>query len=290
MNYEEDEETVIKYSERVHRLYQLIVDALIRMNKLKEALLVVERLRSKLSQSSLGRIPDFLNFDQIERVINDDRFDSILYYYYNEINTSLNCWILKPGRSIVKFQQFDKIDLTTLWTFEKANDFVANEKKTNNQTDELLKTMYDTLLRSFDAEFGESSANVKSMLWIVYDERMFKIPFHLMKNRGKFLYERFQVNCVHSLKHMHKTTHGNQIYTRKRITESGANFLPMKVVSSEEEMKKLLERFANSNARVNRQSEQFDLLLLLVNPDNKGKMNFLMSISISFLIELYLRF
>lgn len=219
------------------------------MKKLKEALLVVERLRSKILPTSLGRLPEFLSFDQIENLINDDRFDSILYFYYNEINSSLNCWLLKPHRSLVKFEKLDKID--------------------SNSIDLDLEKFYDHLLRPFESEFGQSS----NIIWIVYDERMFKLPFHLMRHRDKFFYERYEVNCVNSLKYLFKSSQTtSQIYTRKRITESGATFLPMKVVSSEEDMKKLLDRFSSASSRTQNKSEQFDLLLLLVNPDNKGNL------------------
>ena len=110
------------------------------------------------------------------------------------------------------------------------------------------------------------------MIWIVYDERMFKMPFHLARHRDRYLYELYEVNCVHSLKLMGSSSSRRRhahIYTRRRITESGTTFLPMKVVASEEEMKKLLERFGSGRV----QNEQFDLLLLLVNPEHKGKKN-----------------
>lgn len=130
-----------------------------------------------------------------------------------------------------------------------------------------LDKFYDQLIRPFESEFGQSSSNI---IWIVYDERMFKLPFHLMRHRDeKFVYERYEVNCVNSLKYLLKSSQTSQIYTRKRITESGATFLPMKVVSSEEDMKKLLDRFSVTQNK----SEQFDLLLLLVNPDNKGNLD-----------------
>lgn len=257
VNYEEDEETVVKYSERVYRLYHLIVDALIRMQKLKEALLVVERLRSKLYAGSLGRLAEFLSFDQIEKLIDDERFDAIFYFHFNEINSILNCWLLKPSRALVRFEKLERFD-PAMFTSDK------------NYVNSDLEKLYDVLFKPFESELSLNSTTTRSMIWIVYDERMFKIPFHLMRLGGSSLlfYERYDVNCVHSLKYLVKSTHPNQIYTRRRITESGATFLPMKCVSSEEEMRKLLDR--SGSLQQHKNSEQFDLLLLLVNPENRG--------------------
>lgn len=238
---------MVKYSERVSKLYELILDALLRMNKLKESILVIERYKSRLLSSSLGTLPDLLDFDQVESLINDERFNCVIYYHFNESDSSLNCWVLKPNRGIVKFEKLDAFDSKLL----SSQD---------------LEALYDVFMRPIESELDE-----RSMLWLVYDERMFKLPFHMLHPKGtsnRRLYERFELNCVYSLKYLARSVYSNQIYTRRRITESGATFLPMKVVSSEEEMKKLLDRFGAKSHRL--QNEQFDLLLLLVNPEHKG--------------------
>ena len=48
IRYDEDEETSINYMQRMNELYSSIEDILIKLNKLKEALLVTERHRSKI--------------------------------------------------------------------------------------------------------------------------------------------------------------------------------------------------------------------------------------------------
>ena len=48
--YDRDEEMSVLYVSRIHELYSFIEDILIRLNKLKEALLVTERHRSKQHQ------------------------------------------------------------------------------------------------------------------------------------------------------------------------------------------------------------------------------------------------
>lgn len=240
---------MVKYSERVSKLYELILDALLRMNKLKESILVIERYKSRLLSSSLGTLPDLLDFDQVESLINDERFNCVLYYHFNESDSSLNCWVLKPNRGIVKFEKLEAFDSKLL----SSQD---------------LEALYDVFIRPIESELDD-----RSMLWLVYDERMFKLPFHMLHPEGTSnlrLYERFELNCVYSLKYLARSVYSNQIYTRRRITESGATFLPMKVVSSEEEMKKLLDRFGAKSHRL--QNEQFDLLLLLVNPEHKGSL------------------
>jgi hypothetical protein len=50
ISYDRDEEMSVLYVSRIHELYSFIEDILIRLNKLKEALLVTERHRSKQYQ------------------------------------------------------------------------------------------------------------------------------------------------------------------------------------------------------------------------------------------------
>lgn len=237
------------------------------MKKIKEALLVVERYRAKLCTTTLGYLPEFLNFEQIDNLINDDRFHAIIYFSYNEINCSLNCWLLKPFKGIVKFEKIEAFDKKVVEV-----DMNENDEKISIQ----LEIIYDLLIKPMESELDDSDLNKKSIIWIVYDEYMFKLPFHLAKKRqlNKSLYERFEVNCIYSLKYLSKSQYCNQIFTKKKLTDSGAKFLPMKVISSEEEMNKLLGKFNTLNNNNQNNQQQFDLLLLLVNPEHKSKTNF----------------
>lgn len=92
---DDDEETVVNYVERIDYLYQYIEDALIKMNKLKEALLVTERHRAKKSASLLS-LPELQKFDQIEKLLETEQLHAVIYFSQIEISSKINCWLITP--------------------------------------------------------------------------------------------------------------------------------------------------------------------------------------------------
>ena len=100
---DDDEETVVKYIERIDQLYQYIEDALIKMNKLKEALLVTERHRAKKS-SSLLNLPELVTFDQIEELLETEQLHALIYFSRVDVSSRINCWLILPKKgNLIEF-------------------------------------------------------------------------------------------------------------------------------------------------------------------------------------------
>jgi len=102
---DDDEETVVNYVERIDFLYQYIEDALIKMKKLKEALLVTERHRAKKSASLLN-LPELLKFEQIEKLMESEQLHAIIYFSRVEISSKINCWLLMPNKGFFYYLLF----------------------------------------------------------------------------------------------------------------------------------------------------------------------------------------
>lgn len=286
--YDFDDETLVNYLERVDQLYQYIEDSLIRMNKLKEALLVTERHRTKLC-SHLSNLPDLLNFEQISHLISEKNLHSVIYYSKIDISSTLNCWLLQSTNNnsiqeteIVKFHQISFKSFDGLFLSKKG----GSKAECSNFTDEIiscdeedqnaiLRHVYNILIRPFETFLFHDESNApKALCCIVYDESMFKLPFHLLRTShdsdsnqaGKYLFELLELDCIYSLKYLFKTSTYNQRYTKHQNDYSFT--IPMKVISNEDDMEKLLASSLSSPNKTNQY--QFDMLMLLVNSDHKG--------------------
>ena len=300
-----DEETVVNYIQRINYLYEYIEDALIKMDKLKEALLVTERHRTKMC-ASLNNLPDLSSFEQIIELVNQKSINSLIYFSQIEVSSTLNCWLLQPNSTdIAKFHQVPYKSLEGLFLSKNdatKTDFsnFIDEMLTCNEEDQnvILRHVYNILLKPFEAFLFDlhSPANKKQqkpVVYIAYDERMFKIPFHLLKTNpldspeihktptAKYLYELLEIDCIYSLKYLFRNKTYVQKYTKNH---ADSNFsIPMRVISNEDDMEKL---FAASltTPQLKNNNYQYDLLLLLVNSEHKGtflrKLNFLKTIKI----------
>ena len=116
-------------------------------------------------------------------------------------------------------------------------------------------------------------------MYIAYYEDMFKIPFHLLKTsklaknqmrgnnteqkKDNYFFEIFEIDCGFSLKFLFKNTNYSQRFV-KHQTDVNKSSMPMRVISNEDDMEKLLTTTAKNN------QYQYDLLLLLVDSENKG--------------------
>ena len=297
VRHDYDDETVVNYVQRIDHLYQHIEDALIKMNKLKEALLVTERHRTKMC-SSLNNLQDILHFDQINQLVNQKNIFALIYYSQIEISSTLNCWLLQPNSEIVKFHQITYKSFDSLFLSKKG----GSKAECSNFTDELvscdedeqnvlLRHVYNILIRPFESilfknvNLNSSQPGNKPLVYMIYDERMFKIPFHLLKTapadiqlsknglncdsslaKAKYLFDYFEIDCIYSLKYLFK----NSTYTQKYIKhQADSNYtIPMRIISNESDMQKLLTTSFNNQAKSNQ--FQYDLLVLLVNSEHKG--------------------
>ncbi len=104
---DDDEETVVNYLERIDQLYQYIEDALIRMDKLKEALLVTERHKAKKTASLLS-LPELVAFDQVERLVDCEHLHALLYFSRVEVSAKINCWLILPAKGVARFHQVSR--------------------------------------------------------------------------------------------------------------------------------------------------------------------------------------
>jgi hypothetical protein len=290
------------------KLYQLIEDSLIRMNKLKEAILVTERHRAK-KLTCLANLTELLTFEQIEQLLetNSSNLHAIIYFSRIEITSKVNCWLLLPGKGIAQFHQVSYKSFEKLFSIKKLkslnNLFNEIQRSTNNQDQEaMLKNIYNLLIQPFEENLYDNLVLVngqlqtkhlsKPILYIVYDEDMFKIPFHLLQtsklsntisntsNETKlnYLFEIFEIDCAYSLKYFFKTNIYNHKFVKHLSNESSsptsAANMPMRVISNEDDMQKLLGGAANNNKNNLKNSHhyQYDLLLLLVDSENKGQL------------------
>lgn len=282
-DYDEDEESEVNFRLRLDKLYQFIEDSLIRMNKLNETLLVVERHRSKMC-GHLMSLPDLSEFGQIDRLMDKRNFHAVIYYSLLEISSTLNSWLLRPNRGVVQFHQIDFALLDGLRLSKRASMSdtryaCLTDRLTGLDDDEqnvILDKIYKLLIKPFELELFQGldtgdDEMAKKNLWIIYDEKILNVPFHLLKierptsGRYRYMFELFDLNCVYSFKYMFKSASYNQVYTKKRQSHRSETNMPMRVVSSEEELKKLESSGKNAGTR-----SQFDLLLLLVNSQHKG--------------------
>ena len=284
---DDDEETVVKYMERVDQLYQHIEDALVKMNKLKEALLVTERHRAK-KLACLGSFAELLTFDEIEALLAAQQLHAIVYFSRVEVSAKINCWLLMPHKGIVKFHQ------VTCKMVEKLTPAIKNRPKSINmfcnelqrcgdETEQnmLLRQIYELLMFPFEEALFDELVYVnqqfqtkhltKPPVFIVYDEDMFKLPFHLLRTSRQqpdtYLFDIFEIDCGYSLKLLFRTVNCSQRFVKHQNAVDSRLNMPMKVISNELDMEKLLSTSAKTNLY------QYDLLLLLVDSDNKGCIN-----------------
>lgn len=274
IQYDQDDESAVNYLSRINTLYYSIEDLLIRLNKLKEALLVTERHRSKMLKNSNDLI-DLQTFEQIESLVRSQHLNCLIYFSYIEISSKLNCWFIMPERNVLKFNQIsvNLFDDLVYLLFNKINTTEEDERNF------LLQNIYNLILKPFETELlnelrllnENNNANlfVKPSVCIVYDENMFKLPFHLLKItsestdfvqiENKYLFEVFEINCAYTVKYL------NLNYG---LMKSNDTNIPMKVISNESDMEKLFQT-----------SNQYDLLVLLVNSENNdiSSLNMLVS-------------
>ncbi len=279
--YDEDEETSVLYVSRIHELYSFIEDILIRLNKLKEALLVTERHRSKQNQlletahSTASGITDLLAFDQIESLIKRNCLNALIYFSYIELSGKLNCWFIMPERNVLKFNQisFNLFDDLLYLLFTKIKSAETDDQNF------LLQNIYNLIMKPFEKDlfnelcllnneqFKSQKQFIKPTIFIVYDETMFKLPFHLLKLtptadvlaylndsnciNTKYLYELFEVNCGFSVKYLMLNS---SIPSARESLKADRS---MKVISNEKDMENLMST-----------NHFYELLVLLVNSEH----------------------
>jgi tetratricopeptide (TPR) repeat protein len=271
---------------RIDLLYEFIEDLLIKMDKLKEALLVTERHRSKLDKN-LTRLGDLSQFDQIESVLIENNPLALVYFHLLKFNSTINCWLLEPGLGITKFHQISFKSLSSLLLLvpvsnndkEQVN-FFKHLVHLPNEVDKnlLLKQAYNMLIKPFennlfnwfhindlkysiDKDCQLEDIIYKNKLFIIYDQDLFTIPFHLLKFEKTFdnkvlsfhLHEIFDCNCLYSLKYL---------FSSQSI---GLNF---KFISNEIELQKLVDYSIvrrNENGSFNKKVFYKLLILNLLN-------------------------
>jgi tetratricopeptide (TPR) repeat protein len=278
-----DEETEIEYLKRIDELYELIEDSLIKMNKHKEAILVIERHKLKMC-TDLNDLQDFYEYNQITELLNEKiNLHALLYYNINKSSSTLNCWLLQPNSNndIIKFHQaeyklFDSLIL---------KNEIDNEKDINSLNENLLQNIYNILIKPFESVlFNKDSIKMqcnltKPLVFIIYDESMIHVPFHLLKKSvdscnitnnqqvTKYLYEIFEIDCVHSIKYLAKRTYNNKYTKRNQIAADSSLLFPMRVISNMNEVDKIIASWANLK---NSNFYQYDLILVLVDIQNRG--------------------
>ena len=285
-----DDETEIEYFKRIDDLYELIEDSLIKMNKHKEALLVIERHKLKMC-SHLADLQDLFEYNQISELLNEKiNLHALLYYNVNKTSSTLNCWLLQPNpnNDIIKHHQIDFKAFDSLALNQETDD----DKALNNKNEKLLKNLYNTLIKPFESIlFSKDSIKMqcnltKPLVFIIYDESMIHVPFHLLKKSidnfnnskqqiSKYLYEIFEIDCVHSIKYLAKRTYNNKYTKHNQITTDSSLLFPMRVISNLNEVDKIIA--SNVNLK-NSNFYQYDLILILIDIQNKG----------SFLLSYYL--
>ena len=183
-----------------------------------------------------------------------------------------------PERNVLKFNQisFSLFDDLLFLLFTKIKSAETEDQ------DFLLQNIYNLLMKPFEKDLfdelvllNEQSKPqkqfVKPFLFIVYDESMFKLPFHLLKltpatdflpqsNNGsnsptkltnsntKYLFELFEVSCSFSIKYLMV-----QPYSASAALQTPS----MKVISNERDM----DQLESSN-------HFYELLVLLVNSEH----------------------
>lgn len=275
-----DEESRIDYSERLDHLYQYIEDALIRMGKHKEAILVTERHKNKLCPH-LNNLPDLLSFEQIDKIFDQTHNLFILYFSRIEISQTLNCWLLFSNSNVsmceIKFHQinyksFDSLFLSKIGGARSEcskfwEEILACDNEDRNT---VLNHLYYLLVRPFE-EIIFTDNQEKNVLSIVYDQSMLKFPFHLIKYTNpanqveNFLFELLDIDPIYSIKYLIKSNIYNQRYTKHQNEYSFT--IPMKVIINDAEMEKLL----NNKTLPKLNQYQFDLILFFFNPEDKSR-------------------
>ena len=271
-------------SMKINMLYELIEDLLIKMDKLKEALLVTERHRNKLN-THLMKLGELCQFEQIETILIENNPTAVIYFHLLKFNSTINCWLLEPGLGITKFHQISFKSLSSLLLFvstskseEKPLNFLKHllQLPTELEKELLLKQAYNILIKPFEAnlfswfhqnDLNNSSDNLledmrfKNKLIIIYDEDLITIPFHLLKFETNFdrvetfsMHEAFEISCIYSLKYF--------------FIQSDINF-NFKYIPNESEFQKLVE-YAKNN-ELFKTKILYKLLVLNFLNDTNGK-------------------
>ena len=279
---------------RIDTVYEFIEDLLIKTDKLKEALLVTERHRSKF-QSNLTRLIDLSQFDQIESLLIENNPLAVIYFHLLKFNSTINCWLLEPGLGITKFHQISFKSLSSLLLLaptedeEKPMNFLKHLIQLPNDTDKdlLLKQAYNILIKPFEnnlfnwlhkndlknSDIHDSTMRrvdeikFKNKIFIIYDEDLFTVPFHMLRFEINFdnklqnfqLHEVFDCNCVYSLKN---------VFASQQI---GLNF---KCIPNEIEFQKLVESSVDKKNETNKKIF-YKLLILNIKNDTSGNIYFL---------------
>ena len=274
-----DEESRIGYTQRLDDLYQYIEDALIRMSKHKEAILVTERHKNRICPQ-LNNLPDLLTFEQIDKIFDQAQNLVILYYSRIEISQTLNCWLIFWNSSLsmcdIKFHQinyksFDGLFLSKIGGAKSECSRFWEEILVcdNEDKNTISHHMYNLLIRPFEEIVLMDKE--KKVLCIIYDQSMLKFPFHLIKYKDpktqneQFVYELANIDSIFSIKYLIKSKIYNQRYTKHQNEYSFT--IPMKVITNDTEIEKLL-----AGKSLNKSNQyQYDLILYLINSQNKSK-------------------
>ena len=272
---DENSEITAYLNKRIRLLYQHIIDSLIRSEKHKEALLVTERSRTKTC-SHLESLPDLVSFDQIEKyVFKETNVESIIYFNKSESPFIVDCWLLQ--KSFVKHKQ---VDLRKSFPLDKQfildntfNDWLSSlgiQKQEN-----VLSKIYEALIKPLldperQVEENKSKSDEKSLLCIIYDQDMLQIPFHLLRVKDSCLFEVYEIDLAYSLKYLlFKNKAYNQKFTKYNANNESKQSIPMKIIANELQLAQLL----NNPLQNKLSSYRFDLVLIFISSDNKGKLN-----------------
>jgi tetratricopeptide (TPR) repeat protein len=258
---------------KIDMLYEYIEDLLIKTDKLREALLVTERHRSKFNKN-LAKLTELSNFEQIETLLIEKNPLAMIYFHLIKFNSTINCWLLEPGLGITKFHQISFKSLSSLLLLVKNEDENFNFLKhvIQNDKDLLLKQAYSVLIKPFELnlfnwfhenDFKESENDelseikFKKKLVIIYDQDLFTIPFHLLKFETSvadiYLHEVFEISCLYSLKYL---------LNDKKVN---SNF---KFVQNESEFDKLVDGTGGNN-NSNRMFYKLLIVNFISNPAGK---------------------
>lgn len=252
---------------RIDLLYELLEDLLIKMNKLKEALLVTERHRTKFSPSLL-KLNELNTFEQIENMLDRQNQLALIYFHLLKFNSTINCWLLEPGLGITKFHQISFKSLNSLFLLQSLSPDFNFIKHLNNDANNLLKQAYNILIKPFEINlfnwFNNNNYNnhdnsndevklcdtkFKQRLCFVYDENLLTIPFNLIKcgeyfnsnsvstitiskTKGEYCFhELFNIDTMFSIKYLNL----NLINTQQMFNNT------YKLISNENEFENFLQ-------------------------------------------------
>lgn len=214
----DDEESNVDRLNRVDYLYEFIEESLIKLNKNQEALLVIERHRTKIHLKDFSlKLNELTKFEQIYELMNQQSIQILLYFHYLKISSTLYIWLIQSNSLKI---------LTHQLKIEKPEEVLAKSCLDQNLYALLIKPFETTLSKAI---VDQETSKIKPVMCMIYDESMCLLGVHKQSTHHTLL-DAYEINVLFSIKYLFRGNVYEQKYFKNHSNFSSITYNELEVI------------------------------------------------------------